>query len=309
MLTFGGAIAVLAALLIIGSGVALVSPFLAAAGDQAVIGPVTVATLPQSIVAAVIAIVVLAVLVMVAPLAARTHAALAVQVLTRPEQRLEHDLTRTTQSRTRLVRAFDVERRRIERDLHDGVQPQIMSVSMTLGLALAEMTDDAPGREDVIRAQQQTQHALDAMRHFVHNIHPQVLVDHGLAPALRELSDGLTLPVDIRDDLPGRLPTEIETNLYFCLAELLSNVVKHSGATLATVRLNRPQHGIVQVDVHDDGHGGAHYGLPQPGGLDGIADRLAAFDGELAIDSPVGGPTDITLTVNDTDFEGSHDDT
>lgn len=100
---------------------------------------------------------------------------LVFQVLTRQEQELERDLAETSRSRTRLVRAFDVERRRIERDLHDGVQPQLLSVSMALGLALAEMPEDAPGRDDVRRAQDQARAALDSLRRFVHNIHPQVL--------------------------------------------------------------------------------------------------------------------------------------
>lgn len=297
MLTLGGAIAVLAALIVVASCVALISPILAAMGDQAVIGPFTVKTVPQSLLAAIIAVVLLAGLIFVSPIVARAHAVLVLQVLTRPEQRLQRDLTMTTQSRSRLVRAFDVERRRIERDLHDGVQPQLMSVSMTLGLALAEMPTDTPGREDVIRAQDQARQTLEALRRFVRNIHPQVLIDHGLGAAIGELADTLTLPIDIEDQLTDRLPAEVETNLYFCVAELLTNVVKHSGASRAEIRLQQPQPDLVQVSVHDDGSGGAGSHRQETGGLDGIADRIAAFDGTLAIDSPLGGPTAITITL------------
>lgn len=298
MLTLGGAVAVLAALAVVGSLVALISPFLTAVGDQAVIGPFTVSTVPQSVLAAVIALGVLTGLVFASPVVARAHALLVLQMLTRPEHRLQRDLTMTAQSRARLVRAFDVERRRIERDLHDGVQPQLMSVSMTLGLALTAMPADAPGRSDVARAQDQARQTLEALRSFVRNIHPQVLIDHGLGAAVGELADTLTIPITVDDRLGGRLPAEVETNLYFCVAELLTNIVKHSGAQHAEVRLHRPQPEQVEINVHDDGGGGAGTSRNENGGLDGIADRVAALEGVLEIDSPLGGPTSITITLS-----------
>lgn len=297
MLTIGGAIAVFAALVVLVSLVALISPLLTAMGDPVVIGPFTVSTVPQSALASVIGVGVLTGLVVTSPAFSKAHALLVLQVLTRPEQRLQHDLTLTAQSRARLVRAFDIERRRIERDLHDGVQPQLLSVSMTLGLALAAMPDDAPGRSDVARAQDQAKQTLGALRSFVRNIHPQVLIDHGLGAAIRELADTLTLPIAVEDRLTGRLPTEIETNLYFCVAELLTNVVKHANAGQAQVRLQRPAPGLVEVRVRDDGGGGAGTAHRANGGLDGISDRIAALDGDLEIDSPLGGPTTITITI------------
>jgi signal transduction histidine kinase len=123
--------------------------------------------------ASVIGVGVLTGLVVTSPAFSRAHALLVLQVLTRPEQRLQRDLTMTAQSRARLVRAFDIERRRIERDLHDGVQPQLLSVSMTLGLALAAMPDDAPGRSDVARAQDQAKQTLGALRSFVRTSIPR----------------------------------------------------------------------------------------------------------------------------------------
>lgn len=297
MLTLGGAVAVLAALIVVGLLVALISPFLAAIGDQAVVGPFTVSTVPQSLLAAVIAVVVLAGLVCATPVVARAHASLVLQVLTRPEQRLQRDLSVTAQSRARLVRAFDVERRRIERDLHDGVQPQLLSVSMTLGLALAAMPADAPGRHDVARAQEQARQTLESLRQFVRNIHPQVLIDHGLGAAVGELVDTFAVPITVDDQLGDRLPADTETNLYFCVAELLANVVKHSGANHTGVTLRRPQPELVQIRVHDDGCGGAGTSRHENGGLDGIADRIAALDGDLVIDSPLGGPTTVVITL------------
>jgi signal transduction histidine kinase len=310
MLTIGGAIAVLALLIIVVSAVALISPLLIAMDDQAVIvlGPFTVSTVPQSVLAAVIAAGVLTGLVLALPALSRAHASLVLQVLTRPEQRLQRDLTVTAQSRARLVRAFDIERRRIERDLHDGVQPQLMSVSMTLGLALAAMPNDAPGRIDVARAQDQAKQTLEDLRNFVRNIHPQVLTDHGLGAAIRELADTLTLPIAVDDRLMDRLPTEIETNLYFCVAELLTNVVKHSDAEHAQVRLHRLAPDVVEVSVRDDGGGGAGATHQDNGGLDGIGDRIAALNGDLDIDSPLGGPTAITITITLTAVGEGHAD-
>ncbi len=297
MLTLGGAAAVLGFLVVIGSAVTVAGPFLVTTGDQIVIGPFTIDTLPESLLAALVGLALLTTFVLASPSIARWHASLVAQVLTRPEQRLQLDLAMTARSRTRLVRAFDVERRRIERDLHDGVQPQLMSVSMTLGLALADMPAGAPGREDVVRAQDQTRRTLEAMRRFVRNIHPQVLVDHGLGAAVGELADTLTLPIAVEGRLPHRLPADVETSLYFCAAELLTNVVKHSGADHAEVLLEAMPDGSVRVSVRDDGGGGAGSAHHDDGGLAGIADRIAAFDGTLVVDSPLGGPTTVTITL------------
>lgn len=297
MITLGGAIAVLTALIVIGSLVAMISPLLTAIGDQAVIGPFTVQTMPQSIAAACTGVILLVGVILTAPTVARAHAAEVLHVLTHPEQRLQRDLMVTAQSRARLVRAFDIERRRIERDLHDGVQPQLLSVSMTLGMALAALPEGAPGRGDVIRAQQQAREALDSLRHFVHNIHPQVLIDHGLGAAIGEIADTLTVPITIDDGLSGRLSSEIETNLYFCVAELIANVVKHSEADRARVEFKELQDDVVTATVEDNGRGGAGALLEDGGGLHGVADRIAALDGDMAIDSPLGGPTRITITL------------
>ncbi|ORI19678.1 hypothetical protein BJD99_01265 [Rhodococcus sp. 1163] len=297
VLTLGGALAVSGLLAVIGSFVALFSPYLAYTGDTAVIGPLTITTVVQSLVAATVGACLLSLLVWASPPIARAHVRLVRQVLTRPEQWLRHDLTATAQSRARLVRSFDVERRRIERDLHDAVQPQLLSVSMTLGLALAAFSEDAPGRDDIVRAQQQARKTLDDLRRVVRNIHPQVLIDHGLGSAVREIGDNFSIPVTVDDRLDPRLPPDIETNLYFCVSELLSNVVKHSSASRADVMIHRPIPSQVRICVHDDGCGGAGVRTREYGGLSGITDRLASLDGTLTVDSPFGGPTNITVVI------------
>lgn len=297
MITLGGALTATGVLVVIGSTVAVVSPYLTLTGDVAVLGPVTVTTVPQSLVAAGVGIFALTLVASTSPRLAHRHAQFVEQVLTRPEQRLRHDLNATAQSRARLVRSFDVERRRIERDLHDAVQPQILSVSMSLGLALAELPVDSPVRGDIARAQQQARRVLDDLRRVVRNIHPRVLVDHGLGAAVREIADNFAVAVTVDDLLGSRLPPDIETSLYFCVSELLSNVVKHSTARSAMVVLRQLRGNEVQIAVHDDGCGGADTRFKAGGGLSGIADRLAAVGGTLAIDSPHGGPTNIIVAV------------
>lgn len=297
MVTLGGALAVTVVLAVVGSLVAVVSPYLAVTGDSAVIGPVTVTTLAQSLAAATVGAVVLALLVWASPLFVVRHVRLVEHMLTRPEQRLRRDLNAAAQSRARVVRSFDAERRRIERDLHDAVQPQLLSVSMSLGLALAELPPGTPGRVDIVRAQQQARKSLVDLRRVVRNIYPQILIDHGLAAAVREIADNFAIPVTVDDRLDDRVSPDIETNLYFCVSELLSNVVKHSTARHAEVVLLSSQGTEVQVTVRDDGCGGARVQRTGDGGLSGITDRLAAVDGTLCVDSPLGGPTDITIEI------------
>lgn len=213
MVTLGGAVTVAGLLAVTGSIVGLASPYLTLTGDRAVIGPVIIDTVTKSVVAATVGCVLLALTVRASPCFARFHAELVIQVLTRPENRLRHDLNETAQSRARVVRAFDVERRRIERDLHDAVQPQLLSVSMSLGLALAELPTGTAGREDVVHAQQQARKSLDNLQRVVRNIHPRVLIDHGLGAAINEFADNFAVPVTVKDQLGQRLPAHIETNL------------------------------------------------------------------------------------------------
>ncbi|WP_404373327.1 histidine kinase [Kytococcus sedentarius] len=150
--TLGGAAVLSAFLVAIAAVVGLVSPFLVAAGDQVVIGPVTVRSLPAALLAMLLGATALYALGSASPIIARTHARRTLQVLTPPEERLQRELMAAASSRLRLLQGFDVERRRIERDLHDGIQPQLLSAGMTLGLALSTMPRDTPGRPEVEQA-------------------------------------------------------------------------------------------------------------------------------------------------------------
>ncbi|MFJ3216673.1 sensor domain-containing protein [Kitasatospora sp. NPDC086801] len=204
-----------------------------------------------------------------------------------------------TRSRARLADAFEAERRRIERDLHDGAQQQLVALSMTLGLADHALRDGSAQSGDratalVARARGEARQALEQLRGLVRGIHPQVLTDHGLAAAVAEVALRHPIPVRSDFDLPGRLAAPVETTAYFTVTEALTNAAKHSGATTITVS-GRVADGRLVVQVTDDGHGGAD---PAAGaGLRGLADRVALLKGRLMVTSPTGGPTTLRLEV------------
>lgn len=174
-------------------------------------------------------------------------------------------------SRTRLVNAFEAERRRIERDLHDGAQQHLVMLSMTLGLARLEL-DGTDGRAHalVTDAHDQARQALAAIRELIHGIHPQVLTDLGLAAPVGELAERCRVPVEVDIRLDGRLPPETETTAYFVVSESLTNAVKHAAAGKITVT-GQLVDGWLVLMVSDDGSGGADPG--RGSGLRGLVDR------------------------------------
>ncbi|MGW6929147.1 sensor histidine kinase [Lentzea sp. NPDC054927] len=204
--------------------------------------------------------------------------------------RLRTELVEISQSRERLVNAFDAERRRIERDLHDGAQQRLVSLILQLGLAKVEMPPDSPGTESVANAHHQAAQLLVELREFIHGIHPQALSDLGLPAALQELADRSATPVTVDCALSERLPGVVESAGYFVVAEALSNASKHSGATEIRVSA-KVRHDVLTVEITDNGRGGAD---PRDGtGLTGLADRAAAIGGTLSLSSPPGGPTTV----------------
>jgi signal transduction histidine kinase len=197
-------------------------------------------------------------------------------------------LVELTRSRARLVDAFEVERRRIERDLHDGAQQRLVALSMQLGLARLELPDGSPAADQVRRAHDLAKEALAELRELIRGVHPKILTDRGFAAAVREVADRAPVPVDVDIALPARLPQAVEVTAYFVVVEALANVAKHSGAgrarIVASVAFDR-----LTVQVRDDGRGGAD---PDRGtGLAGLVDRVAAVGGTVALASPHGGPT------------------
>ncbi|SCG46645.1 sensor histidine kinase [Micromonospora humi] len=200
-----------------------------------------------------------------------------------------------TVTRAEAVDAQAAELRRIERDLHDGAQARLVALSMSIGLAEQLVRDDPEAvRRLLAEARETSGQALAELRGLVRGIHPPVLAERGLPGAVRALALAVPLPVEVTVDLPGRPAAPVESAVYFAVAEALANVGKHSGATRAWVEL-RHAAGRLTAVVGDDGRGGA---APSAGGgLAGTGRRLAAFDGTMAVTSPAGGPTVISMEL------------
>jgi signal transduction histidine kinase len=200
-----------------------------------------------------------------------------------------------TRSREQAVDSVELERRRIERDLHDGPQQRLVAIAMDLGMARQRLDRDPDGARDLLdKAHASAKEAITEMRQVARGIHPPVLTDRGLDAALSALAARSPVPVQVHVDLPERPSPTIEAIAYFCVSEALTNVAKHSRASTASVDV-RPYEGTLLVSVQDNGAGGARLGAGT--GLPGLADRVAAVDGRLWVDSPPGGPTRLTVQL------------
>jgi signal transduction histidine kinase len=200
------------------------------------------------------------------------------------------------QSRARVVDAGETERRRIERDLHDGTQQQLVALGMTLGRAKARYAVDPGSIGGLLDdAHQQAKDTVTDLRRLIRGLHPPVLTDRGLDAALSAIAVRCPVPVELSVELDHRPTPAVEAIGYFVVAEALTNVAKHSGAAAAVVRVRRDDRGPLWITVADNGVGGADAGRGT--GLRGLADRVAAVDGQLSVDSPVGGPTVLTVEL------------
>jgi signal transduction histidine kinase len=194
-------------------------------------------------------------------------------------------------SRARIVEAGDAERRRLERNLHDGAQQRLVTVSLTLGLLRARLEDDDAAAAAVLlleRATEELRYALEELRELARGLHPAVLKERGLGPALETLAARAPFPVDV-DAIPSeRLPEQVEAAIYFIVSEALANAAKHARARSVTAGVRRDD-GRVLVEITDDGRGGAD--AARGSGLQGLAGRVEALDGRLSIESPPGKGT------------------
>ncbi|WP_426507331.1 sensor histidine kinase [Dactylosporangium sp. McL0621] len=209
--------------------------------------------------------------------------------------RLRLRVTELTLTRADTVDAQAAELRRIERDLHDGVQARLVSLSIIIGLA-DTLIDRKPAEAHKLlaEARESSGAALVELRHLVRGIHPPVLAERGLGGAVRALALSLRVPITVDVDLPGRAEAPVESAAYFAVAEALTNMIRHSRARTGSVSI-RHLDGALSIVVTDGGAGGAD---PAAGtGLRGIERRLAAFDGTIVLSSPPGGPTVITMEV------------
>jgi signal transduction histidine kinase len=212
----------------------------------------------------------------------------------------EEELTRRvedlTESRAGVLDAADAERRRIERDLHDGAQQRLVSLAVNLGLAKATL-DDLPedARRVIDEAHREAKEAIAELNNLVRGLHPAVLEDRGLDAALSGIAARLPIPVRLAVDLPRRPSPTVEAVAYFVVSEGLTNVVKHAQASRADVTVERIGETLLVV-IADDGVGGADPGA-EGTGLAGLVKRVASVDGTFSCRSPAGGPTVITVEL------------
>jgi signal transduction histidine kinase len=215
-----------------------------------------------------------------------------------PEQRRARTLRvrvdHLRDARQRIIAAADAERRRIERDLHDGAQQRLIAVAMTLGLAETRVLTDPAGAATLIaQARVEAQLAVKELRELARGIHPAVLSDHGLAAALEALAARAPVPVEVTGVPATPLGEAIEAAAYFVTAEALTNVAKHADARRAFVQLSLGSD-CLRVEIRDDGVGGAD---PAGDGLHGLCDRVEALDGQLEVESPPGAGTSVTVLL------------
>jgi signal transduction histidine kinase len=213
-----------------------------------------------------------------------------------PTSDLAARVTELERSRERVVDAAEAERRRIERDLHDGAQQRLVALAMELGRAKARFADDVDSaRELVDQAHAQAKEALTELRNLVRGVHPPVLTDRGLDAALSGLVAVCPVPVDLQVDVPVRPKATVEAVAYFTVAEALTNIAKHSRASHVTLVAEQQGFpGTLTIMITDDGIGGAD---PHGAGLSGLADRVSGVDGRFTVESPEGGPTIIAVEL------------
>jgi signal transduction histidine kinase len=219
-------------------------------------------------------------------------------------EKLSARVATLSRSRADIIAATDAERRRIERDLHDGAQQRLVSLAMNLGMARANLTDmPEPARQAIEAAHDEATQALAELREFIRGLHPAVLNDRGLDAALSGITARAPLPVRLTVAVPSRCSPVIEAIAYFVVSEALTNTAKHAQATHADVTVERIA-GRLRVAVTDNGRGGATLdptrGHPADGdgtGLRGLAQRAASVDGTFTLHSPAGGPTTITVEL------------
>ena len=265
-------------------------------------------TLPEALLVALVGLVLASAAAVFGARACQAHASLGRRLLgPRRREALDERVEVLTEGRSKAVEAAIAERRRIERDLHDGAQQRLVSLAMALGMARQKLERGPAGganvdpeteraTELVGEAHEEAKRALAEIRDLIRGIHPAVLTDRGLDAAISALAGRSSVPTSVGVDLDERPPEAVEITAYFMIAESLANVAKHSGASEASVSVRReagavggerPEELLV-VEVEDDGIGGAD---PAGAGLKGLADRAVVLDGRLTVRSPAGGPT------------------
>ncbi|MEU6917213.1 sensor histidine kinase [Streptomyces olindensis] len=266
---------------------------LAVDGEAKVLKVWLVSTWPAAAGCAVLGLLMLALGAYLLGVVAGARAGLARLLVAPREADLGARVVELSRSRLRLVDAFEAERRRIERDLHDGAQQRLVALTMTLGLARLD-APPGPLADQLAKAHEEAGAALAELRELIQGIHPKVLADYGLEAAVADAADRSAVPVDVDLELPGRLSEAVEAAAYFVVCEALANVGRHSGASRAEVSGGHRE-GRLVLQIRDDGRGGARAGAGS--GLTGLADRVSVLDGRLSLSSPAGGPTLLRVEI------------
>ena len=267
-------------------------------GGPVALGLWSASTVAETAPFAIAGIVLLPVVGYVWTVVAGGAADLARRLLVGGEDEMRAELVEVSRSRARLADAFDAERRRIERDLHDGAQQRLVSLTLQLGLARLDVPAGSRAGQSLASAHDQAKQLMTELRELIHGIQPQVLTDLGLPAALGEIADRSPVPVRVDAVLAARPEPRVEYTAYFVVSEALANVAKHVGAAgTARVTVRRAAGpdastpDMLTVEVTDDGGGGAD---PARGtGLAGLADRVAVMGGRMLLSSPDGGPTTV----------------
>lgn len=275
----------------------VLTPLITIAGGQNTLLFWQINSFGESIVALFFGVVLLVPLSIVINLTAVLHGELAKRLLAQSnEEILTERVEELTESRSAVMKAMYLERRRIERDLHDGAQQRLVSLAMDLGRARERMeSEDVSDAQDlVIQSHEETKAILKELRDLVRGIHPAVLSDRGLDAAISAIAGRSPIPVSVEVDLPRRQPDEVEGTAYFVVVEGLTNIAKHSHATEANVSISRNGKWL-RIEISDNGLGGAD---PARGsGLSGLRDRIQALDGRLHIESPNSGGTRLIVEI------------
>lgn len=256
----------------------------------------TVETLPAALIACLVGVA----LTLAAPQAVRAgghlHGLFAQAMLgASARQELAKEASRMRLSRDRVVESAAAERRRLERDLHDGAQQRLISVAMGVGMARRNVSNDPDAAEDLLEtAHSEIKQAIAELRDLARGLHPAMLAEQGLDAALSALAARSPVPVEVDIDLTTRPPQRIEEAAYFTVAEALTNAAKHADPDRVWVRITRRGRAL-HVEIGDDGTGGAV--IIAGGGLAGLADRVAGVEGTMDLTSPRGGPSVVTVEL------------
>jgi signal transduction histidine kinase len=259
------------------------------------IGSWSISTAPEAILVALAGVPLLLAMPYALVGMARGHLVLAQALLGSNPAALAERVDALTESRSRVMDAALAERRRIERDLHDGAQQRLVALAMELGMAKLKMDSDPEAAKKLVdEAHREAKLAMVEIRNLVQGIHPAVLTDRGLDAALSALAGRCPVPVAVIVEVEQRPPPVVESAAYFLVAEALTNIAKHSAATEASVVVRRVR-GILTVEVADNGLGGAD--LTAGTGIAGLVDRVTALDGKLTVESPPGRGTRLRAEI------------